>query len=311
MPQVLELPDTFPALYGDIILIPADTILWRGYDKKYSSVSSRPSYYGSYNAAKSYSTLNNRELGAFRSRKDIKLLDIRFMKVILSRLFQNNTANINDIGPIIISFGLSSLAHQIKLMKIRYRDAVDNPGLDALEKFYDKDSLIEQSGVRVGETFNDAYTMAFLQELFMGFVDGFISPRFRSPYHIEKKGEINAEIILFNPLKSDIEQINITDDIKLYKSINIKQLIAMRYHTMVTLDNKQMYAEFYMKGGNLQSTLHPLDECEILMNNKNKEINKLYNSGITNGKKWRNKCGGFSIYIPPNPSIPVSPFINI
>ena len=37
--------ESFSPLYGDVFKIPAGTIIWRGFDPNYSSISDQPAYY--------------------------------------------------------------------------------------------------------------------------------------------------------------------------------------------------------------------------------------------------------------------------
>jgi hypothetical protein len=80
-----------------------------------------------------------------------------------------------------------------------------NDLIDSLTENHNE--YVEKQGVRIAETTNDAFTMSFLQTLFEGFADGFISPKQYTPFHYEKNYNLNAEIIIFNPEKSQIIQL--------------------------------------------------------------------------------------------------------
>ena len=76
--------DTFPISHNKI-KIPKDTILFRGYNPKYSILSDRPSYFTSnYNLALQYSKLvPNGKVGIFKVFDDLQLYDLRyFVKTI-------------------------------------------------------------------------------------------------------------------------------------------------------------------------------------------------------------------------------------
>jgi hypothetical protein len=307
-------------LYGTPIIIPANTILWRSYDTSYPAISNRFAYYSSKNVAEGYKS-NTKQLGQFITTRHLKILDLRFMKVLLSRLIQTNSSDktLQSFASAILSFGLCSLRHQINLVKMRYGNLKNSneyniiqQSLVELERYYTPKSIIEQVGVRIAETTNDIYTMGFLQALFDGVVDGFISPRLYSPFHVEKKGHMmSPELIIFNPQKSCIKQmIEYPDKSKIIiKSI---QELIYQNHGHIILENikkngniMDIKMEFFMNGGN--SLEHYLDEAENLLNKNDKNSAKNYKNGQTAGNKLRNKVDIFFIETP-SPCVPVSPF---
>ena len=167
------------------------------------------------------------------------------MRVLLTRLLQLNPTDksLQYLASIMLSFGLCSLEHQIKLTKMRYSglNKTSNKeikaSIDALEQYYKRDSIIEQTGVRIAETTNDTYTMGFLQELFKGVFDGFISPRLYSPFHTEKpKSMMNPEIILFNPKESGITELSSYPKLSNIKVIKINDLLKSN-HSYILIDN--------------------------------------------------------------------------
>ena len=104
--------------YG-IISIPKNTILYRGYNPR-RGITTYPSYFGSKKTAEEYAKLDGRKLGAFRTTKPVKVLDIRFMKHLLTELFAENPLTETSHATI-LAFGLCSLYHQIGLAKIRFQ----------------------------------------------------------------------------------------------------------------------------------------------------------------------------------------------
>jgi hypothetical protein len=88
--------DNFLPLYGHSIMIPANTILWRGYDPKYEPISERPAYYGSKVFAQGYAEKYGTNASPFIISRPLHLLDIRFMKVLLSQLFEHNLKEYDD-----------------------------------------------------------------------------------------------------------------------------------------------------------------------------------------------------------------------
>ena len=315
-------------LYGNPITIPENTILWRSYDKSYPAIGDRFSYYSSQVVATGYKT-NTRELGCFLTTKPLKVLDIRFMKPLLSRLIQTNLPDktLNYFIALIISFGLCSLRHQIELVKLRYETLLTSStnntnskyikkAIKELENYYKPDSLIEQVGVRIAETTNDMYTMGFLQELFKAEFDGFISPRLQSPFHIEKKDKsMSPELILFNPKESKIKQINYKSITNPIKTITINELIYADHNGHIILENiklnnyeSDIKMDFYMCGGHYQKIKrHYLDEGDELLNSNDKETIKYFNEGREAGNKWRKKIKLFTIESPVR-TIPISLF---
>jgi hypothetical protein len=169
--RILDFEKQFSAIYGDTIEIPANTIFWRGYDPTYPTISSRPAYYGTNETANSYTQRNGHILGMFTNTRKLELLDIRFLKAILRQLFesiQDTTDLTTHEQELIMSttaaFGLCSLGHQIRLLKYIFSKNLKNlQGLPELEKLYNPKAAFEAQGVRVAETVNDGYTMAFLK----------------------------------------------------------------------------------------------------------------------------------------------------
>jgi len=211
----LDWEEQYEPLYGSPIDIPDNVILWRGYDKNYDAISNRFSYYSDKYIAMEYAKLNNRTLGRFVTTRKLRIIDIRFMKNILSIIIQINESYkyINDFSSTIISFGLCSLGHQILLLKDKYKNILANSSHDAITikkginnmiSVYKKDNTIEQAGIRVAETSNDGVTMAFISELFKGIYDGFISPRLKTEFHVEKNESLSPELLLFHPKDSGI-----------------------------------------------------------------------------------------------------------
>lgn len=321
----LVIDDDFLELYGDYIYIPENTVFWRGYHKNYDAVSDRSAYYGSIYVARGYSKPDTHILGTFTNTKTLKLIDVRFMRVLLRSLFQdvisvNNIENnkyIKTLDPkknklnqeflaslsVTLSFGLCSLKKQIELFR---KYIHNNPGqIDELAKIYREDSLIEQEGVRIAETDIDFYTMSFLKTLFEDFVDGFVSPRLKTPYHTEKKGTMSPEMIIFNPKKSGIKLFTITNELP---KININQLIGSHKPIITNIDYKKYKSKFFMTAGGYKE--HPLDVFEIELNKGNKKALKLYNDAMNVGKEWHSKYFKYYLLEPPAPTLKVTIFEN-
>lgn len=282
MKELTELKfEAFTPLYGRSITIPINTLVWRGYNAKYP-LSNRPAYFGSKSTAKAYGNT----LGSFINIKPLRLLDIRFLKVILAQLINSNLElktqqERNIVKAITVSFGLCSLGHQIKLMKHLYKDQV-LPGLEKMEEVYNSNLIIEQPGVRVGEVECDAFTVSFLKGLLSDLIDGFISPRLESIFHVEKDGFMSQEMIIFNPIEFMQlrptnflmkEPTQITDFFD-SPTISIKCPIL---ETEIQISNIR-------KGGG-----HKVfrEDYNTLIENGNKKIIKRYNDGLAFGSRLR------------------------
>jgi hypothetical protein len=161
------------------------------------------------------------------------------------------------------------------------------------------------------KTTNDTYTMGFLQELFKGIFDGFISPRLYSPFHTEKpKSMMSPEIIIFNPIDAGITELSSYPKLSNITMININDLLKSN-HSYILIDNinknKNISLEFFMDGGALTEGMHYLDKADELLNNKDNELLKEYNNGRKMGMKWNKKIDIKMIYTA-SPCVPVTPF---
>ena len=214
----MNFEDSFSPLYGDVFKIPAGTIFWRGFDPNYPSISERPAYYSNRLVANGYADPSKGLiLGAFYSTQTLNVLDVRFLKTILKQMFEESRGKYTKedtkaLYYIQTSFGLCSLVHQIELMEIIYNNIPEiQPGLNAM-KSIDTHKILEQEGVRVAETNIDGFVMNFLKGLFETLttirIDGFISPRLVSPFHIEKENpSMSPEMIVFNPSKLSMRHL--------------------------------------------------------------------------------------------------------
>jgi hypothetical protein len=292
--------DNFLPLYGDPITIPAGTVLWRGFDPAFPPVSDRPAYYGSQKFAKGYANKYKMDVFPFITTRILKLLDIRFMKVLLTQLFEHNS-NTTDkpiISATTIAFGLCSLQHQIKLFNDRYRaiytssnKAYDNLklGIKKLETFVNLESIVEQPGVRIAETSNDAIVMGFLKELFDDHYDGYISPNILTPFHVEKQNFIlNSELVVFNPIHSGIRLLKyIPSDLQ---TLTINGCILQNGYGYRTIDTRTMKTSFYVQSGGGDSTVPEVcDDYNSFYDKNHKGIVSLYNDGAKCGRKWNRK----------------------
>jgi hypothetical protein len=305
---ILDFEPPFPPLYGDVIHIPENTHFFRGYSRKYPALSNRPAYFGNQETARMYAIEPDTQLGVFKTTRPLRMLDYRFMKIILKQLFDEITKNTNltnedidAIRSVIMSFGLCSLEHQIRLM-INYPTEYINslPGFKKMEDEILKPGLIEKPGIRIAETTNDALTMAFLQGLFVNQFDGFISPRLITKFHVEKNGYLPPEMVIFNPIISRIQQVNLPKTA--IPTITVHDII-LRTRPIVTLSINSAQTDFFMRGGAIESSKHVLDDIEEKIQEKNKFILRNYNKGLRVGKKWNSMDISIMYHIPPVPHV--------
>ncbi len=317
--HILDIDSQFKPLYGDQIIIPPNAIFWRGFDPKFPAVSDRPAYYGNKYIADGYAAQYGVTSKPFISTGYLRLLDYRFMKVLLSQIFNENKStksDINIIASTTLAFGLGSLKNQIDLLKNRYRENKDflEEKLKAIASIYKPYDIIEQPGYRLGETTNDGYVMGFLKELFFGYIDGFISPRMYSPYHTEKTEHMfNGELIIFNPLSAGIELLT-TPILPKTLISNINGFILQKGKAYMTIKYDDMETSFYTQKysyGGAKSTnkkiSYPLD-YNYLIDIGHKGMIAEYNNGLKAGREWNKKSVTIQSYVPPAPKVSVSDF---
>ncbi len=309
--------DNFLPLYGNSIIIPSNTIVWRGFDPSFPAISDRPSYYGSREFAQGYADKYGTDASPFITSRQLKLLDIRFMKVLLSQLFEHNRGNKADNRAILdttISFGLCSLEHQVKLFDYKYAEIYNTEeslynnvkaGINKLKTLINPNAIYEQPGVRIAETTNDAFVMGFIKGLFYSHYDGYISPNIQTPFHVEKKDFIlNSELVLFDPLLSGIRLLSILPSN--IQKITINSCILQNGYNYTTIDTRDMKTSYYskiQKGGSLPKSIKLCDDYNYLYDRGNKNIIKLYNNGIQLGKKWQEKPIKIHSAIAPGPTV--------
>ena len=305
----IDLETQWPPVYGRCIQLPRHTMLWRSYNTDYPSIAQRPMFYGTLKIAKGYETLPKYRLGLFTNEKALDLLDYRFLKVLLTDFFQKKiSSSFNDIKAMVytnFAFGLTSLDNQIRIAERMYLDPSKRAHIDALKHSLDKDSFIEKKGFRIAETNNDGVVMRLLQFILDGIADGFIAPRQLSPYHIEKEGQMHPEIIIFNPFKSRITQLE-----SIPKSIHQESIynIVTKYSCFISID-KYVDTEFppnpEMSGGGEQ--IHPLEKFYTKVKLKNKQCLKLIRFATKVGKIWQD-AGCIREYVAPHPKITIAPW---
>jgi hypothetical protein len=312
--------DNFLPIYGNTITIPAGAIVWRGFNPKHPAISDRPAYYGSRTFAQGYAERYGVSAQPFITSRPIRLLDIRYMKVLLSQLFEDNKHNLSDkdiITATTISFGLCSLNNQIELFKDRYKlilkspkpeyDAIRN-GLKSLEQIVNPYSYYEQKGYRIAETSNDAIVMGFLKELFSSLYDGYISPNIITPFHIEKANFLlNSELVLFDPINSGIQLL--TSNPQKIQKATINYFILHSGQSFATIDSRGMKTSYYKTKGGSKSII-ACDDYNSEYEEGNKNIIKLFKAGEKYGRVWKDKTVKVYNVVAPGPEVDPTIFLE-
>ena len=238
----------FDPVYGNCITIPNNTLLWRSYDKNYPIIDDRPAFFGSREVAIKYLNIGNRECKVFSTTHELRLIDIRYMQVIVNELLKNNKQmnmdTLNVIKTLTLGLGLVSYNRQLKLVVERYdllnrREHSDIEDLYIKMKkfrdYHESDPLIwanqglnklELEGVRIAETMNDIEISIYLQHIFRDYYDGFIAPRLFSPFHNNNYND--AEILLFNPMCCNIIPTTISVDENIKYTMELNRHISQR-----------------------------------------------------------------------------------
>lgn len=224
--------DEFPPVIGKSIIIPKNFLFFRGHSIKENVLSETPKFFGNEEVAISYSL--NKKLSCFTNTKEIKLLDLRYLKLFLQPILSNRSNNNYDeiIARTMMAFGICSYKKQIELVKHFYSEYknIENSMKNFEKEINNKKIMginpIEPQGFRIAETNNDAYVFLFLQKLLGEYCDGIISPQLSSPFHIEKNNKtMTSEIILFNPKKAGL--VLIKDKI-IKQDFDIKKLLEVK-----------------------------------------------------------------------------------
>lgn len=307
----LEL-ETFDTAYG-IVKIPSNTIFYRGYSTLHPPISKRFAYFSEKHVANSYIKSPEYTLSAFMNTTRLNIMDVRFMTSILRDMIYSNDDDDSSL-PIVLSFGLCSLRHQVNLLKMRYRHSTTPlKGQIELQKIVDSldtASPYEPQGVRVGETTNDAYTMTFLSELFGHLIDGFVSPRLVSPFHIDNENSMGPELIIFNPFRSGIRQLSKFPPSNIPKVSMSSIYSSQLNHHIIRYKNKAYETSFYVSspmigGGNaLLETDIPIIE-QINEHWDDEEIQTAIQNGKANAQKWKERLS-IRRYEHPAPEVSVS-----
>ena len=236
---VLNIDEQFDPLYGSPVIIPPGYVIYRGYDMRYPAIADRPTHYSVKNVATAYAALQGSTLGCFKNTRALRLLDFRYMCVLLNQMFLTRKDNTQiDLDPIVrtyVGYGLCGIHDQLQIGGNMFRDSI---GMKHLQKYYDTyikgKSIMERpldvnpvspAGFRIAETLNDGYILNFVKTIFGDIADGFIAPRLKTPYHHEKGYMMSPEIVLFSPLSAQMQEIS---DSRTFQSQGISEVLELR-----------------------------------------------------------------------------------
>jgi len=322
MSALIDFEEYFDPLYGSSVIIPPNCVMYRGYDTRYPIVSDYPSHYSSINVAQSYGIGENKTLGAFTNVKPLRIIDFRYLKLLLSNMFENRPDNNETtLDPIIrtsIGYGMCHIVDQLKLGN---RMFINSLGIVALQEYYNKYILnksytekpldinpISTSGFRIAETNNDAYILQFLKQCMGHMIDGFISPRLKSPYHIEKQYTMSPELIIFDPIQAGIIEFDINkaaslNHITMNSILNFQSSkIEIAYKNIKTTHRTR-------RGGINNNDLITSDEAfQNAFVHKQQDIVDLLKSAQKAGTKWK-KQFTFIDYYAKHPECDLHPWV--
>ena len=254
----------------NIIILKYNSLLIRGYSTNYP-ISDRPAFFTTEeHIARGYANEPNTQLGYFQTTSDLRLLDLRYMKILLRELFDNQPKNILQnsnvtecIYSISMALGICTYQKQFKLLQDRYADNLKDKNsiiyksLLCMSEYLLQPGIhinpLEAQGIRVAETTNDSIVVLCLKEIFGDYVQGYISPDITTPFHIEKTNNLlNCEIVIFDPKLYNIKQINTP----LPKLINVK--LSVLYNNPIEFKYKTMKPlKIFMKGGKNLESVNP------------------------------------------------------
>jgi hypothetical protein len=285
---------TSDPLYGNTIDLPEGLLLWRAYEPTTDPINSRPSQYSSKSAA----TVPTKSLGAFVTTRELHLLDIRFVSVLLQRLFETWVgrpcipSDAMCIRAATISLGLSSATHQVRLMKQFYVNDPENLSkTDQMEQGFNKNSFIETPGIRIKEPTAEGITLFFLKALLQDRFDGLLSPPTSDDHS-------SIEIILFDPKQSGIDHVK-----------GVPKTLSVRHLTEFTTGYRpRTTVEYPYTVSTIFTPEYPaIEQFNDRVRRKDPDALRLIKQAEEAGKKWHWQK---SIYtsIPPHPCVPLSIF---
>lgn len=319
-----------------VIKVPKNILLLRGYHTGYPPVSDRPAYFTSYREiVDAYANKDQHTLGYFKTTSDIKLLDLRYIKLLLRDFFDAQVStvmtqhsNVADcILSICLALGLCSATVQMHLLQQRYSDSISDQNSDTYKGFKNIQSYfkhpnvynpLDPQGIRIAETNNDIVMILCLRAIFGDSIDGYIMPNVYSPYHIEKSNHIlNAEIVIFNPLESHIQLMKeVMPDLSQLERHSIQEMYKNEPYTLLKLSVVNMNpTTTTIKGGDIKIEPNPNAFFDIggspykkVLRYTKKAMRKLFQSKRRSKVNVTMSAGGEYPNFVRNPTQKLSPF---
>lgn len=286
--------DDFPPVIGKPIIILRNYLFCRCHSKQEKVISSDPKFFRPLNVAISYSTEKNKKISCFTNTEEIRLIDIRYLRLILQPILSSCDPYKNEeiIAKTMLAIGIGSFNTQIKIAQRVFQGSHEqiNNMIEFQNKLssglrYNGINPIEAHAFRIAETHLDSYVFLFLKEILGKYCDGIISPRLFSPFHIEKSDKIMTnEIFLFNPKKSGL--VPVPDMSKIFISNHtIPSIIGLENKKQFKpYTNKEFFIQF---GGDGDNEQNKLDRNSVFNDKKRMKEMK---------KQFKNISKDFEIY---------------
>lgn len=159
-----------------------------------------------------------RRLGEFRAKRQLRLLDMRYLSSIMGYITRFMTNHPSVLEKVAIALGTCSFHRQVQLLESLLEN---NPSaypdlprcierMKTFQRLAPQDmpswaNPVELQGVRVGITTIDYELMSFLKMVFP--IDGIVAPSMPSPFHDHSDADVRRsimyeEMVIFDPVSS-------------------------------------------------------------------------------------------------------------
>lgn len=200
--------------YCSMIRVPAKGVWCRASSQWVSGLPDYPLFLSMKYVADFYAADPSRTMEYYENPEELRLLDVRFLQMILPYLFMNRTEPINPATKrwyeiLCATFGGCSAAKQLQLLKT-FANGQQHDPITRLEAFlvahasqaHSRASPVEAMGFRVGIVDLDYRVLEVLRTVFHQ-IDGLIAPDLFTPAHNQgKENNLLPELILFHPQRS-------------------------------------------------------------------------------------------------------------
>lgn len=209
---------SFDFLQG-VFVVPVGSIWYRAYNKEAPLLTDTPSFFGDMEVAFFNAHQAQRDIGEFQSKKQLRLLDMRYVMAILPYVLQHASTSTDVISKVMMALGIVTFQKQIDILETL--SVAEYPWIpDYIQRMKQFQSLkvkplwanhVELQGVRIGITNIDYEVMSWLKALLYPIVDGIIAPALNTPFHDQGDADVTKsvmyqELILFHP-KEQLEYI--------------------------------------------------------------------------------------------------------